>query len=249
MPAETNPRYAELDPDQVAETIDRLRQRIERRFPESGLARVCGELDRISEKARARAAWIARPILPLRVAVALLSLLIVAGLLRTFSSIRAPTQAFQLVEFVQLLESGINDVVLVGAGIFFLVTLENRIKRHRALAAIQEMRAIAHVIDMHQLTKDPEWVLGRGQETGVLPPRTMSPFELSRYLDYCSEMLSLTGKVAVLYIQHFDDDVALAGVNEVEDLTNGLSRKIWQKLMVLHAGEARGPHAVPPAVP
>jgi hypothetical protein len=236
MPAEPVFRYGHLDPEQIAETIDRLRQRIERRFPGSGLARVCGELDRIAEKAKERAAWIARPILPLRAAVGLLSALIVAGLLATLSSLRAPTESFKLVEFVQLLESGINDVVLVGAAIFFLVTLENRIKRHRALAAIHEMRAIAHVIDMHQLTKDPEWVLGRGQETGILPPRTMSPFELSRYLDYCSEMLSLTGKVAVLYIQDFDDDVALAGVNEVETLTNGLSRKIWQKLMVLHRG-------------
>ncbi len=242
MPADAEVRYGQLDADHISLTIDRLRQRIERRFPGSGLARVCRELDLIAEKARERAAWIARPILPLRAAVALLSVIIVAGLLATLHSLRAPTQSFQLVEFVQLLESGINDVVLVGAAIFFLVTLENRIKRHRALAAIHEMRAIAHVIDMHQLTKDPEWVLGRGQETGVLPPRTMSPFELSRYLDYCSEMLSLTGKVAVLYIQQFDDDVALAGVNEVENLTNGLSRKIWQKLMVLHAGDARGPN-------
>jgi hypothetical protein len=227
--------YRTLDPDQIAETIDRLRQRIERRFPGSGLARVCAELDRIAEKAKERAAWIARPILTLRIGVGLLSALIVAGLVSTLFSLRAHGETFRLLEFVQLLESGINDVVLVGAAIFFLVTLENRIKRHRALAAIHEMRAIAHVIDMHQLTKDPEWVLGQGQQTGVLSPRTMSRFELSRYLDYCSEMLSLTGKVAVLYIQDFDDDVALAGVNEVETLTTGLSRKIWQKLMILHA--------------
>jgi hypothetical protein len=235
MPAEPVFRYGHLDPEQIAETIDRLRQRIERRFPGSGLARVCGELDRIAEKAKERAAWIARPILPLRAAVGLLSALIVAGLLATLSSLRAPTESFKLVEFVQLLESGINDVVLVGAAIFFLVTLENRIKRHRALAAIHEMRAIAHVIDMHQLTKDPEWVLGRGQETGILPPRTMSPFELSRYLDYCSEMLSLTATAAVLYFQHFDDEVALAGENVVQTLTTRLTPKNWLKLMVLQA--------------
>ena len=48
-------------------------------------------------------------------------------------------------------------------------------------------------------------------------------------------MLSITGKVAALYIQDFDDDVALAAVNEVENLTNGLSRKIWQKLMIVYA--------------
>ena len=41
--------------------------------------------------------------------------------------------------------------------------------------------------------------------------------------------------MAALYIQDFDDEVALAAVNEVEDLTTGLSRKIWQKLMILLA--------------
>ena len=33
----------------------------------------------------------------------------------------------------------------------------------------------------------------------------MTPFQLSRYLNYCSEMLSLTGKIAAVYIQRFDD--------------------------------------------
>ena len=33
----------------------------------------------------------------------------------------------------------------------------------------------------------------------------MSEFELMRYLDYCSEMLSLTGKLAALYMQNMRD--------------------------------------------
>jgi hypothetical protein len=169
------------------------------------------------------------------VAVALLLALIAAGVATTLVSLRTPRASIGIFEFIQLLESGINDVVLVGAGVFFLLTLETRIKRQRALAAIRELRAIAHIIDMHQLTKDPEWVLGRGKESALLPPREMTRFELSRYLDYCSEMLSITGKIAALYIQDFDDDVALAAVNEVEGLTTGLSRKVWQKLMILSA--------------
>jgi hypothetical protein len=48
-------------------------------------------------------------------------------------------------------------------------------------------------------------------------------------------MLSLIGKLAALYVQKFDDPVALAAVNEVEELTTGLSRKIWQKIMILNA--------------
>ena len=222
-----------LDPEQIGQTIDRLCGRIESRFPDSGLGRVGHDLGLIAAATRQRILWIARPILGLRVAVACLIILIAALVFVAVADVRTPNEPLKLVEFVQGLESGINDVILVGAGIFFLVTAERRIKRRRALSAINELRAIAHLIDMHQLTKDPEWVLGRGEQTGVLVPREMSRFELSRYLDYCSEMLSLTSKVAALHIQDFDDEVALAAVNEVEDLTTGLSQKIWQKLMIL----------------
>src|SRR6185503_15064280 len=96
------------------------------------------------------------------------------------------------------------------------------------------------VIDMHQLTKDPEYVLGEAKDGGALARLRMSRFELSRYLDYCSEALALTAKVAAVYAEHFDDDVALQAVNEIEDLTSGLSRKIWQKLMILHTTAAGG---------
>ena len=203
------------------------------------------ELARIAKQTRERAAAIARPILTVRVAVVLLIALIVTFLAGTLASLHKPREPVEAFQFIQVLEAGINDVVLVGAGIFFLVTLETRIKRRRALAALRELRAVAHIIDMHQLTKDPEWVMGRGEMSAILPPREMTRFELSRYLDYCSEMLSITGKIAALYIQSFDDDVALAAVNEVESLTNGLSRKIWQKLMILYAMGPEAPTAGP----
>lgn len=95
------------------------------------------------------------------------------------------------------------------------------------------MRAIAHVIDMHQLTKAPETVLGQAPSAGDGAGRTLSSADLALYLDYCSEMLSLTGKVAVLYVQGFDDGAARDGVNDVEELTTGLSQKIWQKMTVV----------------
>jgi len=61
----------------------------------------------------------------------------------------------------------------------------------------------------------------------------MTPFELTRYLDYCSEMLAVISKIAALYVQDFNDPVTLAAVDEVQDLTGGLSQKIWQKIMIL----------------
>jgi hypothetical protein len=127
----------------------------------------------------------------------------------------------------------------LGAVILFLFTVEGRIKRRRALRFLRELRALAHIVDMHQLTKDPDRLLTHGQNTPSSPAREMTRFELGRYLDYCSEMLSLISKIAALYIQNFDDPVVLAAVDEVEALTTGLSRKIWQKIMILERAEGR----------
>lgn len=233
-------RFRSLDAGKIASTIERLCRRVEHRFPDSGLAGVCRELQEIAEHTAETAAWIGRPNYLLRLAVATLVGLILGGLVGTLIALGGEVEPLKFTELVQALEAGINDVVLIGAAIFFLVTLETRIKRRRALAAIHELRSIAHVIDMHQLTKDPEMVLHRGRDTEIVERPQMSPFELSRYLDYCSEALSLTGKVAALYIQKFDDSVALSAVNEIEGLTTGLSRKIWQKMMIVYSAGSSG---------
>ncbi len=229
------PKALALDPAKIVGTVEALSRRIEERFPNSGLSRVCRQLLDIAHQAKARAGWIAQPIVGLRIGAWMLAAIIVAGLVGTFMQLPLRRQDFEFTQTIQLLESGINDVVFVAVAIFFLATLETRIKRNRALKAIHELRVIAHIIDMHQLTKDPERLFSPGPETSSSPRRAMSPFEMTRYLDYCSEMLSLTGKVAALYIQDFDDPIALASVNEIENLTTGLSRKIWQKLMIVNA--------------
>lgn len=157
-----------------------------------------------------------------------------------------PTKAvLHSTELIQVLEAAMNAVVLVGATVFFFATLETRIKRRRALRAIHDLRCIGHIIDMHQLTKDPERILQKGKDTESSPKRCMTEFELSRYLDYCSEMLSLTGKVAALYVQTFEDSIVVSAVNDVENLTTALARKIWQKLMVLQMGEPTPTSGVP----
>ena len=50
-----------------------------------------------------------------------------------------------------------------------------------------------------------------------------------------SELLSLTGKIAALYVPRCDDPVVITAVNEVETLCTGLSRKIWRKIMIIQA--------------
>jgi hypothetical protein len=134
-------------------------------------------------------------------------------------------------------ESAIQEIVFVGVGLVFLLTMESRVKRRRALAFIRELRALAHIVDMHQLTKDPTRLAVVSPDTPSSPKRQLTQRQLGRYLDYCSEMLSLASKLSALYAERFDDPVVLQAVDEVEALTTGLARKIWQKIMVLDAPE------------
>ena len=232
--------YRSLDSEKIVDTIGILSRRIDERFPESGLSKVCRELLTIAGESQQRSAWIAKPQRALQIITWVLLVMLAAGLIVVLTHAAWPRDGFfEVVGLVQGLEAGLNITILLGAAALFLATVEVRIKRKRALKAIHELRALAHVIDMHQLTKDPERL--RAHDTASSPKRTLGGPELIRYLDYCSEMLSLIGKLAALYVQKFDDPVALAAVNEVEELTTGLSRKIWQKIMILNAFLAEAP--------
>ena len=79
-----------------------------------------------------------------------------------------------------------------------------------------------------------------GTDTPSSPRRTLTRYELIRYLDYCSEMLSLNSKLAALYAQNFDDPVVLEAVDQVEALTTALSGKIWQKIVILTGNSPAG---------
>jgi hypothetical protein len=136
---------------------------------------------------------------------------------------------------VQGVEAAINTIIFASLGIYTLMTLEKRMKRSAALKSLHAMRSVIHIIDMHQLTKDPAVISDSYEATEHSPNRVLSAAELGRYLDYCSELLSITGKIAALYAQSVDDDVVVAAVNDVESLSTNLSRKIWQKIMLIDA--------------
>lgn len=225
--------YQALDADKLTSTVTTLRDRVRERFPDRGLAEVCEELVGLAAKARDASNRLTQPMIALRLASGALILLIAVGLVVTLLSLRRPAGTMTFADFVQTLEAGINDIVLIGVAVFFLFSVERRLKRRKSLAAISELRSIAHIIDMHQLTKDPQHVIQKGSDTPSSPKRTLDHWDLSRYYDYCSEMLSITGKIAALYVQRFEDPIVQASVNEVETLTTGLSRKIWQKMMIL----------------
>ena len=83
---------------------------------------------------------------------------------------------------------------------------------------------------MHQLTKDPTHVVQNN--TDHSPERALTKNELNRYLDYCSEMLSLTSKVAATYSFNSNDQIVLDTIHNIEVLSGSLSNKIWQKISI-----------------
>ena len=223
-----------LDAALIARTAERTRDRILERFPESSLARVAGELCVLARDAGERAEALGRPYWKLRVATVLVVLGVLVGATPLLDGVDiGKTRPSDVFAAIQGVDSGLQVLGVLGAGLFFLVTWEDRMKRRRALRALHELRSVIHVVDMHQLTKDPTFALLGGSPTTSSPERALTPWELARYLDYCSELLSLCSKVAALYAQSMPDAVVTDAVSDLERLTANLSLKIWQKITLL----------------
>lgn len=230
--------YAQLQPEHVSVTVRRLRDRIKARFPDRNLSQVAAELERLvtavadePTRLHERLRWIR---VGSRLLIALIVGLTVVALTLSVRDAVVAADTFKAFEWLPLVESAINDLVFAAIAIFFLQALPRRIERDQILQTLHRLRSIAHIIDMHQLTKDPETVRASWHPTSQSAARGLNPQELGNYLDYCSELLSLVSKTAALFAEHTTDATVLETVSTIEALTNGMSRKIWQKINVLH---------------
>lgn len=228
-----------LQASEVIKTLERLQRRIAERFPDAGLPNVCADLVEVAHTISARARRVAAPYLLLRLAI---TAVVVAALgaplwAATHMDWRTLRLSPDFVALTQGAESAVNLVILAGAAIWFLMSLEERLKRRRAMADLHELRSFAHVVDMHQLTKDPTVILAPAARTPASPVRGMTRFQLTRYLEYCAEMLALIGKLSALYAEYTRDPQVVAAVNDLESLCTDLGRKVWQKITILSALE------------
>lgn len=217
--------------EEIHKTCVRLNTRITDRFPASGLAQTSNKLLDISDHIESTIIWIKKPNYFIRISswvvIALLSLVVI----RTFLSLHITFSGMNMADFCQMIDAGFNSIIILGATGIYLMTLEVKRKRKRIINSINKLRSISHIIDAHQLTKDPHSMAEK--QTSNSPDRELSDYDLGRYLDYCSEMLSLTGKIAFLYVQNFEDQDSNAAVNTLEALCSSLSQKIWQKISIL----------------
>ncbi len=231
-----------LSKDKVLLTVVRLQRRIGERFPNAGLLNVAGEMVTLTQEAHDDLDTIGRPAYGMRILSTLSIGAIVLGAIGAVVltlQLDTRTTHIGIMDLIQVSEALVNDLILLGAAIWFFAMLERRKKRARVSAAVNKFRSLAHLIDVHQLQKNPEVIGEEDRATESSPVRDMSPFEMGRYFDYCSELLSLVGKIAALYGDQFEDPVVLEMVNDLESLTIGLQRKIWQKIMVMESRAAR----------
>ena len=137
------------------------------------------------------------------------------------------------VDWLPLIESAINDVVFAAIAVFFLHALPNRLERGQLLALLHRLRSLAHIVDMHQLTKDPERLRDDFRRTEASPRIDLDRAEMENYLDYCSSSPNRIGKVAALCAEESRDPPGARPVGTIETLTTSMSRKIWQKISLL----------------
>lgn len=239
--------YRSLEASKITETIEALARRVSERFPGSGLWKVCIDLVELSRQTSAKIIEVSRPHWGLRTGLAIVQIATLVALFLLLQFAMTLKASDELSDFLQGFDAAISMAIFVAGAAFFVWTFEGRWKRERALKALHEIRAIVHVIDMHQLTKDPS-MLGAARVSSS-PERNMTPFELMRYLDYCSEMLSLTAKLSALYVEKISDPVVVDTVGDIERLTSSLSSKIWQKISMVQQLEGREMPLPSPTMP
>ena len=99
-----------------------------------------------------------------------------------------------------------------------------------------------HIVDMHQLTKDPEIVLrGAHADRVVTAAASRAASSWPATWTTAARCFRSPARSRRCTCNTFDDPVVLSAVTEVETLATGISGKIWQKIVILDTvGRAEG---------
>lgn len=228
--------YRALDPGKLKGSIEKIANQVRIVFPDSGLSGLAGDMTLVTNETIELADEIRKPMWWVRGVAAVLILLALIWPLLLAPFLDFKETFTSLAEFLEATDAGLHMILVIGAGVIFLVSWEDRIKRNKALDSLSTLRSIAHIIDMHQINKDPGFEPIEDEDSRLVDDgkTVKNDSELAIYLDFCSDMLSVIGKLGAYHLQYYQDRVVLEAVNEIESLSNGLSRKLWQKIMVIN---------------
>ena len=236
--ARTSPAGDEIQlaADHVGATVEHLERRIYARFGERGLTKAARDLGHLVVLVQSQAEEshdrLRRRTLVARAASFTIVAATVVALVFSLRSAVLDGLA-RTTDWVPLVESVINDLVFAAIAVVFLWAFPERLERRTMLRLLHRLRSLAHVIDMHQLSKDPEQLSPTYTPTEQSIVHGLDADQLYHYLTYCSEMLSLTAKTSALCGEYSTDGVVLETISYIETLTTELSEKIWQKISLL----------------
>ncbi len=227
-------RYFRLDEAKILALISEMVARIKERFPDAGLNAQAQLLKTIVEHDSRRAMQLQRPLVFFRCMMVLVACVLLAALGYGVWSLHPELRAPTLTELIQAADSGAQVLLMLGLALGWLFYAEGRRKQRQWRVLLRKLINLSHIIDMHQLNKDPDRLtrqLGENTESSPrLDKHVSTAFLMTRYLDYCRELLSIIGKMGAFYMQYTDDRIVIAEINQLianeQSLRAGISSKI-----------------------
>ena len=222
-----NQKYR-LDPAKIILTAENLARRVSGRFPESTLAGLAADLAEIARETDERASLARKPDQLIRSAgwlagiLGLLALWYFVGRIQTHL-IDSKMEFGTITDLFESADAGFNILVALAGALWFLVSLEARVKRKQALEHIGELLEFIQLIDVTQLYYTPELYT-----SNVSPDSPKARFDHT-YLLFCNEMLGIIGNLAPLYTRGNMDDSVWRATSDVLMLANAIGGRLFAK--------------------
>jgi hypothetical protein len=217
-----------LDPAKIILTAENLARRVGDRLPGSTLAGLAADLAEIARATDERARRAREPNRLIRGAGWLAGALGVSGLWYIADHIQthlvdAHLEFGTITDLFESADAGFNILVALAGALWFLITMEARVKRRQSLAHIGELLEFIQLIDVTQLYYTPELY-----KSNFSPDSAQSKFDHT-YLLFCNEMLGLIGNLAPLYNRGNMDDAVWRATSDVVMLANAIEGRLFAK--------------------
>jgi hypothetical protein len=228
-----------LTHEYVGETAKRLVERIHSRFDDDDLTNIARQVFDVATMSEKRIARALRVGFFIRLLTWPVVIAVGFGIAAWIKSLHLAIQVNDAGDLAQSLDSVLQLILVLGAGGWFLLSIGTKVQRRSLFKALQELHALAQVIDLVQLDKDPDRLhFSSEQRTENSPTlgKANTAFLLSRYLDYCSELLSVLSKIACLYRERVSDEAVLSRLGDFDRLASQLRSNIGSKMgLIAHS--------------